>query len=566
MFLGSPCCNCQCHYRLHIKASGFAGGARWTLSNALDVGNINLFFAAQSVELGDARPEASPDPVVLGDLELVNDEGFVSLQWTQSAGHVLRLSFTGTNTLLDSDDPVTLSTVEENTLEALPDWMGNDFLSTVGSWDVKITRPLPPCECKCYCVETDLSLPEAPEYYTLQFSEDFYSEEGAFYAVDSPAALFYPPVQEGECPIVVDRWAEPFILRRVEGGGPLAYASEPVAFGRCVTRQYVLIPCDNGTAALTCLSLTARAPMAVLPDWKLDDYVEDPATYTDELFADAIDFGFATATPSTEPAPAVECVTLPNGDGIAAFAGCFGTCPPTEITVRIHAAYDDPAPVAGIALALVDATYLSASSYGLSLVPEESEACRLLYRYETEETAVDSVLGQTHPHLRIEVEFNAEPPAGCACGATAQLRIGGVTKPMIDWHPDYDHDPPFWYSPQCKKGDDRYVWHMGHLYLFAGAPAVAALFPVPFGSDNAGNNPACVTPCEEAFSFEEPEVPLTYNGNVYQMKSLRTLVGDPSGSLFYYPPSLCLYDQSNGTLLPSLVGYRPFSGYTIEAS
>jgi hypothetical protein len=566
VLIGNPCACCECLYRLHIKAIGFEGGARWTISGGLDTGQINLFFGSASHELGQARPAASADPIVLGDLELVSDDGFVSLQWTQSEGHVLRLSFTGANALLDSDDSVTLSTVDENTLEDLPDWMGNDFLSTVGSWEVKITKPSPPCVCNCYCGQVDLSFPDAPSHYSLQFAEDFFSEDGAFYAPTTPADGFYPDTSEEECPIVAERWSEPFILRRVEGVEPILYASEPIPFGRCNTRTFILSPCDSGTALLAVGGTSARAPIAPLPGWKLQDYIEGPSTYTDELFAGAIDFGFAVVTPSEEAPPAEECLTLPNGEGISAFPGCFGACPPTEITVRIHAEYDDP-PYNGVYPdKFVDATYLTASSYSLSLVPEESAACFLKYRYESEETAVDSELGQTHPHLRIEVDLNAVSPAGCDCGATAQLRIGGVTKPMIDWHPDYANDPPFWYSPPCKKGQDRYTWFMGHTFTFGGQPAVASAGLTSFGSDDAGDDPACVTPCEENFSFDEPETPLTYNGVVYQMKTLVTLVGSsPSHPLFLFPPRLCIYDATNGTIPFNIARYRLFSGYSIEA-
>jgi len=417
VILGSPCACCGCRYTVQIKASGFAGGARWASNGYTSAKpEQNIFFASAAYELGESRPEASATPIPLDDgLEIIVDDEYVELIYTQSAGHVLRLSFDGTNPLLDSDDPVTLATVEENTLDADVDWMGNDFLSTIGSWQVRIVKPEGLCRCGCYCAQNvpAKDLPSAPAGYTLTFSEDFVTEEGAFYAPDTPYQAYTPATTTGSCVVGMTRWSHPFSMRpptpeerSTLGLGGLVYLTEPIAFRNCSSVRFFFWPCIDGSAAITVGGgapgpYVAFAPNAALPGWKVADYDEDPTVYETDLFGSAIDFGFATLEPQGTFTPDPEAACGVGQDGIGLSTWCFGDCPKTEITMTLTLGSGPANP-----------TSLTSGSYTLDLVPELSK-CDELYYELRQGSAVGCQGGTAVDVLGISATIRR---GSCGCG------------------------------------------------------------------------------------------------------------------------------------------------------
>jgi hypothetical protein len=440
LFFGQCGC-CECKFRVQILPAGFSGGVVNDFSHPFFV---DLFVRSLSLEIDGGRPEASPDPITISPgLTLISDEDYVELQFEQTAGHVLRMIFEGTNTLLDSDDPVTL-TVDEDSLDdgAWPeDPLGRDYLTrTSPTWEVRIVKPAGPCRCReCYCEQDPppAELAEAPAAYTLQFVEGFYDEESDLYGPELPAPWDGLAPGFGDCPIARDRWAEPFSLKKMTAGelaelgldelaGELVYMSEAIAWGDCTSSYYSLFPCSDGFARLCSgsLSLTGcvHAAAATRPGWKFTDYQTTPTGYTDDLFGTAFDFGIATATASEShtPDPAADCGV--NKDGVAISHWCGGDCPKTEITVTVTLGQGKTAPVGG---ANADNPSGLGGSYTLDLVPEMSECGVLFYRYEEERVLPCSGEAPLRPTLGLQVTIAAE---GCDCGkGNMTWGIAGLT-------------------------------------------------------------------------------------------------------------------------------------------
>ncbi|NBQ44044.1 MAG: hypothetical protein EBU23_16660, partial [Mycobacteriaceae bacterium] len=235
--------------------------------------------------------------------------------------------------------------------------------------------------------------------------------------------------------------SEPFSLRKLskeDSGGELLYQSDPIPFGKCTSRSYLCRPCLDGAAALQISggSKTAFAPNAALPGYKPSEYYDEPETYTDDLFGGAIEFGFATLTPAEEHTPdgAAGCGVGTDGVSLAAFPGCGGDCPPSELTVEIEEqcqklSYYDPYSQTMKEADCFNPTNFEGGSYTVTLVPEESQGCRLVYRYETDKytSCADN---QEHAELSITVVVDNSMPGEAACGCEGgriEVAISGLT-------------------------------------------------------------------------------------------------------------------------------------------
>lgn len=579
--LFDECGCCNCGYRVQILPSGFGGAI---VNSGLFAKRADLFVRSMSVELkneaGDpllVRPAASPTPIALemeggNTLALISDVDYVELEFVQSPGHVLRMTFEGTNTLLDSDDPVTLA-VDEDSLDdtAWPeDPFGRDYLTRSSvSWQVRILKPASPCRCRvCYCGQESapIDLAEAPAAYTLQFIEGFADDQSEFYGPGLPepfsrftlrepdASTCYDVCAPGGCVPDISRWEESFSLQKMtaeeleDAGmdpGSLAYASDPIPVNSCEAIRYLLLPCSIfGFASFGILGtgFTTLAANGTRPGWKFDDYFETPATYTTDLFENPIDFGVATLTASESHEPFVneECpersAEVPE-EMIVEFYG--ESCAP-------NACGNDPQP-ADIG-----------GSYTLTLDAENSTDCVAIWEF-SEDTAFpnlgDGDLFQEQPTLRIRLEcHNNIGGVECLCeGGTWYLTVQGLS-------------PEYVSRTDAGGGNvtSRMPWFFGQTYKDGNQIPLSYTGVLPFSEDYAGDAAACRSPCEEGLSLDQPEEHIAALGQFARPGRLVTLAAGAVGvwgGLGTPYPGLDPATQQPLPGVPPANGPRVYKGY-----
>lgn len=523
--LFDECGCCNCGYRVQVLPSGFGGSV---INDGLHALRADLFVRSLSVELRDGnnspvivRPAASATAIDLaigpaGNLRFTSDEDYVELEFEQSPGHVLRMTFEGENTLLDSDDPVTL-TVDEDSLDdtAWPeDLFGRDYLTRdEPTWQVRVIKPVSPCRCRvCYCGQeaSPIDLEGAPAAYTLQFIEGFADEESEFYGPDLPLPFYrwvpggpfftpscYDVCAPGQCVPDISRWASSFSLKKMTaeelvaaGMDPiaLAYASEKIPVNSCESIRYLFLPCSTlGFASLGLLGGDqVLAATGTRPGWKFADYTETPANYRSDLFDNAIEFGVATLTAS-ESHEAFENEECPERAPDV----------PEEMIVEIYGESCEPLDCGD----LVEVTGLGdgGGSYTLTLDAENSTECVAIWEYS--ESDADPNLGDNElyveqPALRIRLECHNEiGGVECLCeGGTWYLSVQGLSPEYVSRRDENDNNVT-----------SRMPWFFGQLYKDGNQVPASFNGILPFSDDYAGDEATCRPPCEANLELDQPE-------------------------------------------------------------